>query len=70
MVDAGAGRAKVHVVVLGGSLPLNVVVGSGDGHDGRCFIEVMENIRVKHGVGRPRSRLGGVHADSAYDTRR
>jgi len=32
-------------------------------------IEVVEGIRVKHGVGRPRSRPREVHAGSAYDTK-
>jgi len=39
--------------------------GFGNKHDSRRFIEVMEGIRVKHGVGRPRSRPREVHADSA-----
>ena len=30
---------------------------------------LLEGIRVKHGVGRPRSRPGEVRADSAYDAK-
>ena len=50
-------------------MPLSVVVGSGEEHDSKRFREVMEGIKVKHGVGRPRSRPREVHADQAYDTR-
>lgn len=53
----------------GESLPLSTAVCSGNEHDSKGFIEVMEGIRVKHGVGRPRSRPREVHADSAYDTK-
>ena len=53
----------VQVVVSGESLPQSITVCSGNEHDSRCFIEVMESIRVKRGVGRPRSRPRGVHAD-------
>ena len=48
---------KVQVVVSGGSLPLSIVVCSGNEHDSKCFIDVMEGVKVKHGVRRPRSRL-------------
>jgi len=46
----------VQAVVSGESLPLSIVVCSGNEHDSKGFIDVMESIRVKHSVGRPRSR--------------
>jgi len=55
--------------VSGESLPLSIVIGPGDEHDSRRFTEVIDSIRVKHGVGRPRSRPKEIHADSAYDTK-
>lgn len=57
------------MVVSGESLPLSIAVCSGNEHDSKGFIDVMEGIRVKHGVGRPRSRPREVHADQAYDTK-
>jgi transposase len=48
---------------------MSITVGPGDERGSRRFIDVMEGIRVKRGVGRPRGRPGEVHADSAYDTR-
>lgn len=48
---------------------MSIAVGSGDEHESRRFREVMDGVRAKHGVGRPRSRPVEVHADSAYNTR-
>jgi transposase len=45
------------------------VVGPGDEHDSRRFREVIDEIRVKYGRGRPRTRPGEVAGGSAYDTR-
>jgi len=61
--------AKIHVAVSGESLPLSLVVEPGDEHDSKRFVEVLEGVRVKHGVGRPKTRPKGVYADSAYDTK-
>jgi len=58
-----------NVAVSGESLPLSVIIGPGDEHDGRRFTEVIDSIRVKHGIGRPRARPKEIHADSAYDTK-
>ena len=37
---------KVHVVVTAESLPLSIVIGSGDEHDGVRLIEVFDGIMV------------------------
>jgi len=50
-------------------LPLSVVVRPGDEHDSRRFVEVLDAIRVKRVVGRPKTRPEEVYADSAYDTK-
>jgi len=55
--------------VSGESLPLSVVIGPGDEHDSKRFNEVIDSIRVKHGIGRPRTRPKEIHADSACDTK-
>jgi transposase len=47
-----------------------VTVGPGDEHDSVRFIEVLEGIRVKRGVGRPRRRPKELYAGSAYDSAR
>jgi transposase len=47
-----------------------VAVGPGDEHDSVRFIEVLERIRLRRGVGRPRRRPKELYADSAYDSAR
>jgi transposase len=69
----GYGRrkgSKIHAAVTAESLPLSVAVGPGDEHDSVRLVEVMDKIRVKHGVGRPRRRPKELYADSAYDSAR
>jgi len=61
--------SKFHVAVSRETLPLSVVVGSGEEHDSKRFRDVMEGVKVKYGVRRSRSRPGEVYADQAYDTR-
>jgi len=36
----------------------------------RRLVEVVDSIRVKHGIGRPLSRPKWLYADSAYDSKR
>jgi len=60
--------SKVHVAVSRESLPLSIVVGPGD--DSKQFTEVIDSIRVKQGIGRPKTRPKEVHVDSAYGTNR
>jgi hypothetical protein len=47
-------RTKIHAVTTKESLPVAVVIGPANQHEGRKLIPVMESIRVKHGRGRPR----------------
>jgi len=61
--------SKVHVAVSEEGLPLSVVIGPGDEHDSKRFIGVLNAIRAKRGIGRPKTRPEEVYADSAYDTR-
>jgi transposase len=47
-----------------------VAISSGEEHDSKRFVEVMRDIKIKHGNGRPKRKPKEVHADSAYDTRK
>ena len=48
-------------------LPLNILTGLGNQHDSQKFIEVLEGIKIKVEIGRPRTKPGEVAADAAYD---
>ena len=58
------------MVVTAESLPLSIVIGSGDEHDSVRLTEVVDGIVVKRGIGRPMCRPRELHADSAYDSNR
>jgi transposase len=49
------------------SLPVAVVIGPANQHEGRKLIPVMESISVKHGRGRPRRRPKVLYADTKYN---
>jgi transposase len=49
------------------SLPVAVVIGPANQHEGRRLIPVMESISVKHGIGRPRRRPKVLYADTKYN---
>jgi transposase len=59
---------KFHAAVNSNSLPISLSVGPGNEHDSKSFEQVISNVRVKIGRGRPRSKPGEVLADAAYDT--
>ena len=46
------------------------MIGPGDEHDSVRLIEVVDGIKVKHGIGKPISRPKELYADSAYDSNR
>jgi transposase len=50
------------------SLPVAVVIGPANQHEGRKLIPVMESISVNHGTGRPRRRPKVLYADTKYNT--
>jgi transposase len=50
-------------------LPLSLVLSPGHEHDSKRFVEVLTEIRIGKGIGRPRSRPLEVLADAAYDDR-
>ncbi len=59
---------KAHAAVSSNSLPLVIIVGAGNEHDSRRFEQVVSNVRINIGRGRPRTKPGEVLADAAYDT--
>jgi transposase len=59
---------KVHVAVSSNSLPQVIIVGAGNEHDSRRFEQVVINVKINIGRGRPRTKPGEVLADAAYDT--
>jgi transposase len=59
---------KVHVAVSSNSLPLVIIIGAGNEHDSQRFKQVVSNVRINIGRGRPRTRPREVLADAAYDT--
>ena len=59
---------KLHAAVNSNSLPISLMIGSGNEHDSKRFEQVVSNVRIKIGRGRPRSKPQEVLADAAYDT--
>jgi transposase len=74
--DHGIGRSrggltsKIHHLVDGRGLPLVVLVGAGQAHDGPVFEHLLAHLRVdRRRGGRPRTRPDRVRADKAYSSR-
>gem|GEM_PF-5405282 len=61
---------KVDIAVMAESLPLGIVIGPGDGHDGVSLIEAFDGIMVKRGIGGLMGRPKELYADSAYNSNR
>ncbi|MFF1908530.1 IS5 family transposase [Kitasatospora sp. NPDC058218] len=72
---AGLGRSrgglssKVHAAVDSAGLPLAFVLTPGQAADCRQFEAVLEKVRVRGPVGRPRTRPDAVAADKAYSSK-
>ena len=66
----GGLSTKIHHAVDGHGRPLAVVVGPGQGHDGRMLPTVLAEVYVpRPGPGRARTRPDAVLADKAYSSR-
>lgn len=59
---------KVHVAVSLEGLLLKILISPGNEHDSQRFEQVMAGIKIKIGIGRPRTKPDEVMADAAYDT--
>ncbi len=75
MTAASLGRSrggltsKVHLAADRRCRPLGFVVTAGQAADSPQFVAVLETVRVRGPVGRPRTRPGAVAADKAYSSR-
>ncbi|WP_406290564.1 IS5 family transposase [Embleya sp. NBC_00896] len=65
----GGLSAKIHLSADRRCRPLSFVVTPGQAADNPRFVAVVEGIRVRGPVGRPRTRPGAVAADKAYSSR-
>ncbi|MFF6995758.1 IS5 family transposase, partial [Streptomyces sp. NPDC008313] len=60
----------IHLAVDTACRPLAVIVTAGQAGDSPQFVPVLEKIKVRGPVGRPRTRPGAVASDKAYSSRR
>lgn len=65
----GGLTCKVHLSADRRCRPLSFVVTAGQAADSPQFAAVLEKVRVRGPVGRPRTRPGAVAADKAYSSR-
>ena len=61
--------SKFHLAADRKCRPLSFVLCAGQAADSPQFIPVLQKIRVRMPVGRPRTRLAAVAADKAYSCR-
>ncbi|MEU4119095.1 IS5 family transposase, partial [Kitasatospora sp. NPDC028055] len=61
--------SKIHAAVDASGLPLAFVLTPGQAADCRQFRAVLEKVRVRGPVGRPRTRPNAVAADRAYSSK-
>jgi transposase len=65
----GGLTTKSHLAADRRCRPLSFVLTAGQAADGRSFIAVVERIKVRGPVGRPRTRPDAIAADKAYSSR-
>ncbi|PAU46007.1 IS5/IS1182 family transposase [Streptomyces albireticuli] len=65
----GGLTSKVHLAADCRCRPLSLVLTAGQAADSPQFVPVLEKVRVRLPVGRPRTRPGAVAADKAYSSR-
>lgn len=65
----GGQTSKVHLAVDRRCRPLAIVLTAGQAADSPQFIPVLNKVRVRGPVGRPRTRPGAVAGDKAYSSR-
>jgi hypothetical protein len=62
--------SKIHLAADRRCRPLAFVLTPGQAGDSPQFIPVLERVKVRGPVGRPRNRPDAVAADKAYSSRR
>lgn len=65
----GGLTSKVHLAADRKCRPLSLVLTAGQAADSPQFVPVLNKVRIRLPVGRPRSRPGAVAADKAYSSR-
>lgn len=61
---------KIHHLVDGHGLPLVVIIGPGQGSDGRMLPALLDCLSIRRaGAGRPRTRPDRLRGDKAYSFR-
>jgi transposase len=65
----GGLTSKVHLAADRRCRPLAFVLTPGQAADSPQFVAVLEKVKVRGPVGRPRTRPGAVAADKAYSSR-
>jgi transposase len=65
----GGLTSKIHLAADRGCRPLAFVLTPGQTGDSPQFVPVLERIKVRGPVGRPRTRPDAVAADKAYSSR-
>lgn len=60
--------SKIHVAVTPQCLPVAIDLGSGNEHESRKLIPLLNDIQIKNNNGRPRSRPERIWADTKYHT--
>lgn len=65
----GGQTSKVHLAADRRCRPLAFILTAGQAADSPQFIPVLEKVRVRGPVGRPRIRPGAVAGDKAYSSR-
>jgi transposase len=66
----GGFGSKFHLVTDGSGIPLAVEVSAGQAHESTRFEPVMNAVRIRQTVGRPRTRPAAVAGDKGYSCRR
>lgn len=62
----GGFGTKIHLVTDGNGLPLAVDVSAGQAHESGFAVDMLEAVRIKQPLGRPRQRPERVAGDKGY----
>ena len=62
----GGFGSKIHLVADGGGIPLAAHITAGQAHESKHFQGVVNRVKIRQPVGRPRTRPGAIAGDKAY----
>ena len=66
----GGFGTKFHLLTDSNGIPLNVEVSAGQRHESKLFEPVMDGVKIKRKIGRPRQRPRRLAGDKAYSNHR